>query len=117
MDIYFLLGFKKKKHLKINEIMKLVRQTSRWSHASRQDKDNLIAVLHANYGAGYLWALKDLFSDTEIEEVIDSKELREKLEAKVIEIQDKATKNAIKDCPQYAGAIDFLSKLGGEAFT
>lgn len=100
---------------KKDKIMKLVRQISRWSHASRQDKDNLIAVLHANYGAGYLWAMKDLFSDTEIEEVLGSKEIREKLEAKVIEIQDKATKNAVNDCPKYAGTIDFLSKLGGEA--
>ena len=37
---------------------KLVRQAARWSTAAKQDKNSMIAVLHANYGAGYLWALK-----------------------------------------------------------
>ena len=27
----------------------------------------MIAVLHANYGAGYLWALKDIATDSEIQ--------------------------------------------------
>ena len=98
-----------------NMIKKLVRQISRWSVASRQDKNNLIAVLHANYGAGYLYAMQTLFSDKEIEKVLGSEEIRKQLEEKVIEIQDKATKKAVKDCPNYAGTMDFLAKLGGEA--
>lgn len=44
----------------------LVRQTSRWATASKQDINILIAVLHANYAAEYLWALKDIASDEEI---------------------------------------------------
>jgi len=95
-------------------IKKLIRQSSRYSSASRQDLNNLIAVLHANYGASYMFALKDLFTDEEIEEVIGSKKDREKFEKMVIEIQDKMTKKAVEDCPDYAGVIDFLSKLGGE---
>lgn len=39
---------------------KLIRQVARWSTAGKQDKNSMIAVLHANYGAGYLWALKDI---------------------------------------------------------
>src|SRR5207237_6958 len=37
----------------------LTRQAARWSTAASQDNNPLIAVLHANYGAGYLWAIHD----------------------------------------------------------
>ncbi len=50
-----------------NLITKLVRQAARWSTAAAQDEAPLIAVLHANYGSGYLWALKDIASAREIE--------------------------------------------------
>ena len=46
-------------------IEKLVRQSARWSTATKQDKNPLIAVLHANYCAGYLWALKEIVSNEE----------------------------------------------------
>lgn len=43
---------------KINNIIKtLVRQSARWSVAASQDTNIMIAVLHSNYGAGYLWVL------------------------------------------------------------
>ena len=32
----------------------MVRQAARWSTAADQDESPMIAVLHANYGAGYL---------------------------------------------------------------
>jgi len=98
-----------------NKIKKLIRQAARWSHAARQDNNNLIAVLHANYGAGYLWALKDIFTEKEINNIIGSEEKRKKFEKEIIDIQDKMTKKAVKDCPNYAGTIDFLSSLGGES--
>ena len=44
----------------------LVRSCSRWALASLQDTSPLIAVLHANYGAGYLWALQEIFTDSQI---------------------------------------------------
>lgn len=96
-------------------ISKLIRQSARWSSAAKNDNNNLIAVLHANYGAGYLWALKDIFTEKEIEEVLGSEELRKKYEDEIIKIQDKMTKKAVNDCPQFSGAIDFLAKLAGEA--
>ena len=46
---------------------KLVRQAARWSTAAKQDNNSMIAVLHANYGAGYLWALKDIINTNTIE--------------------------------------------------
>lgn len=96
-------------------IKKLVRQTSRWAIASLNDKSNLIATLHSNYSLGYWWALGDLFDEEEIDEVIGSKEKRKKLEAKLLEIQDKVTKKTVKDCPKFTETINFLSELAGES--
>ena len=47
----------------------LTRQTARWSSASNQDKSPLVAVLHANYGMGYLMALKDIATPQQIKSV------------------------------------------------
>ena len=49
-----------------NHIKTLTRQAARWSVASTQDESPMVAVLHANYGAGYLWALKDIATDQQI---------------------------------------------------
>ena len=93
-------------------IKKLVRQAARWSTASKQDDTPLIAVLHANYGAGYLWALKDIASNSEIETAtrVDAK----KFESEIVKTQDDATKKVIKSCPQFAPTSTYLTKLGGE---
>src|SRR5436190_24372456 len=37
----------------------IMRQAGRWSTASEQDTNPLIRVMHANYGAAYLYALQD----------------------------------------------------------
>ena len=50
----------------VENIQKLTRQAARWSTAAAQDDSPLIAVLHANYGAGYLWALKDIATAKQI---------------------------------------------------
>ena len=100
---------------KKNMIKKLIRQSSRYSAAARGDKNNLISVLHSNYGAAYLFSLKDLFTEKEIEEVLGSEENRKKYESKIIEVQDESTRKAVKDCPQYAGIIDFLTGLAAES--
>lgn len=96
-------------------IQKLIRQISRWASAAKQNGANLIAVLHANYGAGYLYAMQSIFTQKEIEEVLGSEEKRKKFENEIISIQNFATRKAVKDCPQYSGVIDFLSELAGES--
>ena len=96
-------------------IKKLLRGSSRYAQASRQDLNNLIAVLHGNYGAAYYFVLQDLFDDEEIDEIIGSREKRKQFETEIINIQDEMTRKAVKDCPQYAGVIDFLSELAGES--
>lgn len=93
-------------------ISTLVRQASRWSTAAKQDNSPLIAVLHANYGAGYLWALKDIASNDQIESAtgIDSF----KFEKEITSTQDSTTKQMIKACPKFAPKPSYLTRLGGE---
>ena len=97
-----------------DDILKiLVRQSARWSNAAVQDKSPLVAVLHANYGAGYLWAIRDIASDQEVYDAtgIDIHEFM----AKILAVQDTATKKMASVCPEYAKHLDKeLSKIGGE---
>ncbi len=95
-------------------INKLVRQTARWATAASQDDNPVIEVLHANYAAGYLWALKDIATNNDIESAtkIDMK----KFQKNVVEIQDKANKKLVKLCPNFIKTDNiYLAKIGGEA--
>lgn len=84
---------------KADMIQKLLRQAARWSIAAEQDELPMIAVLHANYGAGYLWALKDIASNEEIEKITGMNMM--KVEKEITRIQDEATKKVYMACPQY----------------
>lgn len=95
-------------------IQKLLRQGARWYKGYQNDNNPLIAVLHANYSAGYLWALKDIFENEEIEQVLGGKEERIQYEKTITQAQDDATKQAVKQCPQYTDALDFMSIVAGE---
>ena len=70
----------------------------------------MIAVLHANYGAGYLWALKDIINTNTIEKKTGIDMM--KFEDEIVKIQDEVTKNMAKLCPDYAPEPSFLSNLG-----
>ncbi len=93
-------------------IVKLVRQAARWTTAAKQDENSMIAVLHANYGAGYLWALKDIASEDQIKAAasIDVSEF----EREIVGAQDAATKRMASLCPAYAPEKSYLTQLGGE---
>ena len=91
---------------------KLVRQAARWSTAAKQDKNSMIAVLHANYGAGYLWALKDIINTDIIEKNTGIDMM--KFEDEIVKIQDNVTKNMAKLCPKYAPEPSVLTKIAGE---
>lgn len=95
-------------------IITLIRSCSRWSLASLQDTSPLVALLHANYGTGYLWALQETFTDYEIQEAthLDIIEYSKK----ITDIQDKATKRVSMICPQFIKDLDIpLLKIAGEA--
>ena len=82
----------------------LVRQMTRWSNAAIQDKSPLVGVLHANYGAGYLWALHDIATDDEITNTINFNS--KVLTSIITKIQDTKTKEVINICPQYASYLN-----------
>tara|TARA_B100000700_G_C14455009_1_gene583411 strand:- start:120 stop:491 length:372 start_codon:yes stop_codon:yes gene_type:complete len=91
----------------------LIRQASRWSVAAQQDESPIIALLHANYGAGYLWALKDIATDQEIFENTGLDII--KFKKKIIDVQDAATKRVSRACPEFIGDVDkYLLSLGGD---
>ena len=90
----------------------LVRQAARWSTAAQQDENSMIAVLHANYGSGYLWALQDIATSAEIEKATGINWKRFKRE--IVEAQDIAAKKMAKLCPQWAPRPTYLSKIGKE---
>ena len=95
-------------------IEKLVRQSARYATAAQQDKSPVIAVLHANYAAAYLYALKDIASESQIHNAtgIDVKKFKEH----VANVQDMVTKKTIERFPDFAGEVDiYLAEIGGEA--
>tara|TARA_B100001123_G_scaffold446946_1_gene602951 strand:- start:2030 stop:2416 length:387 start_codon:yes stop_codon:yes gene_type:complete len=101
------------KNDKVNNIQTLIRQAARWSAAAQQDDSPIIALLHANYGAGYLWALKDIANDKEIYDATGLDVL--KFKKKIIDIQDNATKTVSRICSEFTSDIDkYLLRLGGD---
>ena len=114
--MYIITNNNKKKIIQKKKIefaaQKLIRQAARWSTAAKQDKNSMIAVLHANYGAGYLWALKDIIKMDIIEKKTGIDMM--KFENEIIKIQDEATKNMARLCPKYAPEPSVLTKIAGE---
>jgi hypothetical protein len=98
---------------KVKTINTLIRQSARWALAAQQDQSPIIALLHANYAAGYLWALKDIATDTEIAQIggVDPLKFRNQ----VIAIQDRCTKRVSKICPKFIGKLDHaLLRIAGD---
>jgi hypothetical protein len=94
-------------------IKTLIRGCSRWAVASVQDKSPLISVLHANYAAGYLWGIKDIFSDTQVKDATGINMTQ--YQKKITDIQDIATKRVVVVCPQFAGEMDiYLGRTAGD---
>ena len=95
-------------------IDKLVRQAARFATAAQQDESPLVSVLHANYSAGYLWALKDIATPKQIHNAtgVDI----QKFEEHILNVQDMVTKKTTETCPEFAGNVDiYLAEIGGEA--
>lgn len=83
---------------KKNLIKKLLKQSTKFIVSSEQDNASIISLLHANYGVAYFYALKNIASDEEIEQLgnIDIQEF----EKQITSVQDIATKNVVKKCPE-----------------
>ena len=95
-------------------IEKLVRQSARYATAAQQDKSPVVAIIHANYAAAYLYALKDIATESQIHNAtgFDVKKFKEH----IINVQDSITKKTTETCPEFAGQVDiYLAEIGGEA--
>ena len=115
MCLVMFLKNKTKKNLDMNQVIEImVRSCSRWAVASLQDRSPLIAVLHANYAAGYLWALQDCFTDDQIYNATGIDIIR--FQKRITQVQDIATRGLVSVCPDYASGLDvYLSKISGES--
>lgn len=115
--IFFILSISisHKTYDKNNTIRVLVRQSARWSNAAVNDNNPIIAVLHANYGAGYLWALKDLFTDSEISKAADIDIID--FQRRITNIQDDAARQLKNSCPESLGSLDpILTEISSRKF-
>ena len=90
----------------------LARQAARWSTAAKQDNNVMIAILHANYGAGFLWAMQDIATSSEIEAATGINWKRFKKE--ILAVQDEAVLKMANLCPKFAPKKSYLSKIGKE---
>jgi len=95
-------------------IQKLIRQSARYATTAQQDKSPAVSILHANYAAAYLHALKDIVSDSQIHNAtgIDVNKFNEH----VTNVQDMVTKKTTEKFPDFTGQVDlYLAGLGGES--
>jgi hypothetical protein len=83
----------------------LYRQSARWAVASVQDISPLIAVLHANYAAGYLWAIKDIVTPEEFARATGGADFLA-LESRIVAIQDAATRKLVAVCKEAVPVAD-----------
>ena len=98
---------------KVKAVKTLLRQSARYTAAAEQDKNPLIALLHSNYGAAYLFALRDIASDNDIKAIMNVD--IHKFAKKVTDIQDKSSKKVSATCPNMAGNVDkYLLKIAGD---
>jgi hypothetical protein len=84
---------------KVYQLLKIyTRQCIRWSYASTQDKNPVIALLHADYGNAYLMVIKDYVQYFEISfetfEKVTELKLKE-LEIYILKNQDIALKKLV----------------------
>lgn len=100
-SIIYLIYYKSKNNNDNNKsfdkiIMTLYRQCARWAVAAEQDDNVIIAVLHANYATGYLWAIKDITPTTDFARITGQDFLE--FEKKIVSIQDAVTMRLASIC-------------------
>lgn len=63
-----------------------IRQTKRWIKAAQQDKDPIVALLHANYSVGVISNLRDMFGDIKIKKTTNNDAF--KIHQEAVRLQD-----------------------------
>jgi hypothetical protein len=92
----------------------LTRQCARWAIAATQDTSPMIKLLHANYAAGYLWAISDIASDKDFEDASGIDYLRFKTQ--IMKIQDSATRRVSELCTNFAPEVNGLTAIASRQF-
>lgn len=95
-----------------SNIQKLLRQTARWATAADQDTNPYIKNLHANYAMGYLMALKEIYTESEINEY-GNINIR-KFDSEISIIMDDAVNQLSKICPSGQPKNVYLSRISKE---
>lgn len=96
--IYLMYNLRKRYICLYEDAIKILyRQCARWAAASVQDNATIIKMLHANYAAGYLWAIKDIITAERFKEITGEDFV--KFENKIVDIQDASSKELIEKCP------------------
>jgi len=109
--VYFL--FKRSTGVNSTVINNLLKKSAKWATTAQQDKSPLMANMHANYAVGYLWALKDLASENEIQTA--SATSLKQFEEHILNVQEMVTKKVTEACPKFAGEVDlYLSSIAGD---
>lgn len=96
------------------KIKTLVRQSARWTIASEQDENPYIAMLHANYGAGYIFALRNIATDAQIKNATNLDVV--KLEREIARVQDNSFVKLARVCPDGQPKSEFLRRISGQGF-
>jgi hypothetical protein len=78
---------------------KLIRQSARYATAAQQDASPLIATLHANYAAAYLYAAKDIATDYQIHNATGVDVI--KFKEHIVNIQDMVTKKTVENVQSF----------------
>lgn len=94
------------------KIKTLVRQSARWTIASEQDENPYIAMLHANYGAGYIFALRSIATDAQIKNATGLDVI--KLEREITKVQDMSFVKLARVCPEGQPKSEFLRLISGQ---
>jgi hypothetical protein len=94
-------------------VQTLTRQAARWATAARQDANPLIAVLHANYAAGYLWGIADIVSSSQFAQMTGQNYLQ--FRDAIVAVQDRANRQLAAACPAIAPSNGLLARVAGEA--
>jgi hypothetical protein len=95
-------------------IKKLIRQTARWASAADQDTNGYIANLHATYAMGYLMALREIYTDEEIEKYTGINVKR--FEFEINNIMNNAVKQLSRICPEGRPKNVYLATLSNEGY-
>ena len=93
-------------------IQKLIRQTARWATAADQDTNPYIKNLHANYAMGYLMALKEIYTESEIN-LYGNIDIR-KLDSEISSIMDDSINRLSDICPSGQPKNMYLSRISKE---